>query len=354
MLKVAIIGCGYWGQNLIRNCQDTDGVSVVACVDARPDRLAYIRQRFPHVGLYDDWSRLVQAEASGGLQVDAVVVATPPSSHAALAKAALELGKHVLVEKPFTLRSEEAAALVALAKARGVRLMVDFTFVYAGAVRRIKELIDDGELGELYYFDSSRINLGLLQPDTNVVWDLVAHDVSMLLYLTGQHPIAVSAHGGSFIREGIPEIAYVNLTFPQGLMAHIAVSWLSPVKVRQTLIGGSKKMVLYDDIENIEKVRVYDKGVLLNASEPQGLLERQLTYRTGDVWVPKLDTTEPLKAMCAHFRDSIDDPRRVLLTDGQFGWEVVRILERVEASMQRRGQELRIETPAAQPKELTA
>jgi len=354
VLKVAVIGCGYWGQNLIRNFLDTEGVEVVACADQRADRLRYIRQRFPHVQLYDGWPRLGEAERAGRIAYDAVVVATPSSSHYDVAKAALEHDKHVLVEKPFTLRSTEAEELVALAEAHGRRLMVDFTFIYAGAVRRIKELIEAEEFGELYYFDSCRINLGLLQPDTNVIWDLVAHDVSMLLYLTGQHPVTVAAHGGSFIREGIPELAYVTLTFPQGLLAHLAVSWLSPVKVRKTMIGGSKKMVLYDDIENIEKVRVYDKGVLLHPEEPQGLLERQLTYRTGDVWVPKIDTTEPLKTMCAHFAAGIANERQALLTDGRFGVEVVRILERVEASCQRQGQLIRLDQPTARTREIAA
>ena len=321
---------------------DTDGVCVVACADARADRLTYIRQRFPHIRPYETLDQLFDAERRQEVRIDLVVVATPSSSHYELTKAALTRGKHVVVEKPFTLRSDEAAELVELAQRQRLRLVVDFTFLYTGAVQRIKELIHAGELGELYYFDSSRINLGLLQPDTNVLWDLAAHDISILLYLTGQHPTAVVGHGGSFIREGIPEIAYVNLTFPKGLLAHVAVSWLSPVKVRKLLVGGSKKMILYDDIENIEKVRVYDKGVLFNGHDPQGLLERQLTYRTGDVWVPKIDTTEPLKAMCAHVKACIDDASKPLRTDGRFGLEVVQILERVEESMRHNGQELEV------------
>ncbi len=332
MLRLGVIGCGYWGQNLLRNFMDTEGVSVKVCADQRPERRAYIQQRFPHVKVVDGWDALKQHK-----QLDAVVIATPPSSHGALALEALRMGWHVLVEKPFTLSVQEAEQVVAEAAKRKLTLMVDFTFLYAGAVRKLKDLITTGALGQVYYYDSSRINLGLLQPDTNVLWDLVSHDVSVLLHLVKERPTHVSSRGGSFIRKDIPELAYVDFRYANNFLAHITVSWISPVKVRQMLIGGSKQMVLYDDIENIEKVRIYDRGVELSDG-PQGFLERQLIYRTGDMWAPKIDTTEPLKMMCQHFRQCIEHKERPS-SDGEFALEVVKILEGAEKSLREHGRE---------------
>ena len=333
MLRLGVIGCGYWGQNLVRNFLDTDGVDVVACADQRPDRLKYVRQRFPHIQTFDSWESLKRSA-----KIDGVVIATPSSTHGPIALEALDAGWHVLIEKPFTLTTAEAQTVVDAAAKRKLTLMVDFTFLYSGAIRKVKELITSGALGDVYYYDSSRINLDLLQQDTNVLWDLVTHDVSVLLHIMERRPTHVSSRGGSFIRKGIPELAYVDFRYADRFLAHITVSWLSPVKVRQTLIGGSKQMVLYNDIENIEKVRVYDKGVDIS-DDPRGLLERQLIYRTGDVWVPKIDTTEPLKAMCQHFKECIEQRKRPV-SDGLFGLEIVKILEAAELSLKLSGQEV--------------
>ena len=333
--SVGIIGCGYWGPNLIRNFAENESAELRWICDSDARRLEKVARRYPSARATADWHELV-ADA----RLDAVVVATPVATHYAFARAALEAGKHVLVEKPFTSSVREAEELIALAEARRLALMVDHTFVYTGAVRRIKEMVASGELGDLLYFDSVRINLGLFQHDVNVVWDLAPHDLSIMDYVVAERPTALMAMGSCHIEPGIENIAYVQLRFADSMIANFHFNWLSPVKIRRTLIAGSKKMVVYDDIEPTEKVRVYDKGVLVTraeeAADKEAAYKTLVSYRTGDVWVPKLDSTEALHYVCDEFLNAIAE-KRPPLTDGQSGLRVVRLLEAAQQSISQGG-----------------
>lgn len=268
--------------------------------------------------------------------LDAVAVATPVSSHFELALMALQAGKHVLVEKPFTATVAQAERLVEEAERRGLTLMVDHTFIYTSAVRKIKELIDKGTLGTLYYYDSVRVNLGLFQNDVNVLWDLAVHDLSIMDYLVAQQPTMVAATGMAHV-PGKPEnMAYLTCYFPGSLIAHFHVNWMAPVKIRQTLIGGSEKMIVYDDIEMSEKVKVYDKGIIVSESE-DAVYQRHVGYRTGDMWAPRLDNIEALKTEAEHFIDCVRNGQRPL-SDGYAGLRVIRVLEAATRSMANHGQ----------------
>jgi predicted dehydrogenase len=335
MITIGVIGCGYWGPNLIRNFAENERASLRWICDTDEKRLNAIGRRYPATRSTTDYHQLLADP-----ELAAIVIATPVATHYEFARAALDAGKHVLIEKPFTTDSREAEELVALAKARGLTLMVDHTFVYTGAVRRIKEIVDSGELGELLYFDSVRINLGLFQRDINVVWDLAPHDLSIMDYLVSRDPVALTATGSSHIEAGIENIAYVMLRFRDSFIAHFHFNWLSPVKIRRTLIAGSRKMIVYDDIEPTEKVRVYDKGVTTNRIESdtdkEAAYQTLVSYRTGDVWVPKLDSTEALTHVTAEFLASIAD-KRAPLTDGAAGLRVVRLLEAAQESINQGG-----------------
>jgi predicted dehydrogenase len=324
-IKVGLIGYGYWGPNLLRNFHETDGVEVKRCADLRPERRAAASKRYPTVQ--------VSAEADEILtdsEIDAVVLATPVFTHHALAKQALEANKHVLVEKPMTRTVDEAEELIKLAQAHDRILMVDHTFIYTGAVRRMKEIIDAGELGELYYFDSVRVNLGLFQHDIDVIWDLAPHDVSILTYLIPETPKSVSTVGADHTGRGLVDVAYLTLHFANNFIAHFHVNWLSPVKVRQNLIGGSRRMLVYDDMEPSEKVRVYDRGIQVRSQE--GIYKALVDYRMGDVWSPKLDVREALSVECEHFVNCIRT-RKNPNSDGESGLQVVKILEAASASI---------------------
>jgi predicted dehydrogenase len=335
MITIGVIGCGYWGPNLIRNFAEDERAQLRWICDTDERRLNAIARRYPAAHTATDYQQLLADP-----KLAAVVIATPVATHYTFARAALDAGKHVLIEKPFTTNSREAEELVALAKSRGLTLMVDHTFVYTGAVRRIKEIVESGELGELLYFDSVRINLGLFQRDINVVWDLAPHDLSIMDYLVEREPVALTATGSSHIEAGIENIAYVMLRFRDSFIAHFHFNWLSPVKIRRTLIAGSRKMIVYDDIEPTEKVRVYDKGVTTNRIESdtdkEAAYRTLVSYRTGDVWVPKLDSTEALTHVSAEFLESIRD-KRAPLTDGSAGLRVVRLLEAAQESINQRG-----------------
>ena len=335
MITIGVIGCGYWGPNLIRNFAEDERAQLRWICDTDERRLNAIGRRYPAARTAADYHKLLADP-----ELAAVVIATPVATHYTFARAALDAGKHVLIEKPFTTNSREAEELVALAKARGLTLMVDHTFVYTGAVRRIKEIVESGELGELLYFDSVRINLGLFQRDINVVWDLAPHDLSIMDYLVEREPVALTATGSSHIEAGIENIAYVMLRFRDSFIAHFHFNWLSPVKIRRTLIAGSRKMIVYDDIEPTEKVRVYDKGVTTNRIESdtdkEAAYRTLVSYRTGDVWVPKLDSTEALTHVSAEFLDSILN-KRAPLTDGSAGLRVVRLLEAAQESINQGG-----------------
>jgi predicted dehydrogenase len=324
-VKVGLVGYGYWGPNLLRNLQETDGVEVKRCVDLRQERRAVASKRYPTVQ--------VSAEADDILsdsEVDAVVLATPVFTHHDLAKRALEANKHVLVEKPMTRTVKEAEELIKLAETKALVLMVDHTFVYTGAVRRMKEIIEAGELGELYYFDSVRVNLGLFQHDIDVIWDLAPHDVSILTYVIPEKPKSVSAVGADHTGRGLVDVAYLTLHFANNFIAHFHVNWLSPVKVRQNLIGGSRRMLVYDDMEPSEKVRVYDRGIQVRSQE--GIYKALVDYRMGDVWSPKLDVREALSVECEHFVNCVRT-RKNANSDGESGLQVVKILEAASASI---------------------
>ncbi len=330
MIGIGVIGYGYWGPNLVRNFAQVDGAGVVAVCDGRQERLGVVNKLYPAVNTYTDAGAMLADPA-----VDAVVIATPVSTHYPLAKQALLAGKHVFVEKPFTATSAEGEELIALADERELTLMVDHTFIYTSAVRKIHELVSAGELGKLYYYDSVRVNLGLFQSDVSVMWDLAVHDLSIMDYLLDCDPVTVSATGVAHV-PGQPEnMAYLTCMFPDNLIAHFHVNWLAPVKVRQTLLCGSEKMVVFDDVDMSEKVKVYDKGVILDEAE-EAVYQRHVGYRTGDMWAPRLDNVEALAIETQHFVDCIisgDTP----LSDGRAGLRVVRILEAAHESMARRG-----------------
>jgi len=342
-VKVGVIGCGYWGPNLLRNLAENESAELRWICDLDTRRLAAMGRRYPAAEQTADCNLLFADPA-----LDAVVIATPVWTHFSFAQAALEAGKHVLVEKPLTANVGEAEQLVELAERNGLTLMVDHTFVYTGAVRKIREMVASGELGDLLYFDATRINLGLFQDDINVVWDLAPHDFSIMDFVIARQPEAVTATGSCHIKKGIENIAYVMLRFPDEFIAHFHFNWLSPVKIRHTLIAGSRKMVVYDDIEPTEKVRVYDSGVTTTQKEDQlAQLDREaayrtlVSYRTGDVWVPKLDTTEALRYVCEEFLAAITE-KRPPLTDGNAGVRVVRLLDAAQRSINQGGDPIRL------------
>jgi predicted dehydrogenase len=332
-ITVGVIGCGYWGPNLIRNFAENQSAELLWICDADTRRLEKIARRYPSARSTTDWRELIR-----DARLDAIVVATPVATHYQFARAALEAGKHVLVEKPFTASGREAERLIALAERQRLALMVDHTFVYTGAVRRIKEMVAAGEIGDLLYFDSVRINLGLFQHDVNVVWDLAPHDLSIMDFIVEERPVALMATGSCHIQPGIENIAYVQLRFDDTLIANFHFNWLSPVKIRRTLIAGSRRMIVYDDIEPTEKVRVYDSGVDRNAigEDLEETYKTLVSYRTGDVWVPKLDSTEALHYVCAEFLDSIKHARPSP-SDGAAGLRVVRLLEAAQTSINEGG-----------------
>ena len=335
MIRLGVIGYGYWGPNLVRNFAEVPGCQLVAVSDMRADRLAAVRARYPGVRTFADPNQLMSER-----RIDAVAIVTPVSTHYDLAMQALKAGKHVLVEKPLAVTADQAAQLVDEADRRKLVLSVDHTFVYTGAVRKMRELMHSGGVGDIYYYDSVRVNLGLFQHDVSVMWDLAVHDLAIMDYVLPLKPIAVSATGMSHL-DGKPEnIAFLTLFFENRLIAHLHVNWLAPVKVRRTLVGGSKKMIVYDDLEPSEKIKVYDKGVTI-ASEaatpgPQQRYRMMVDYRSGDMWAPRLDITEALTTEARHFISCVEAGQPTI-TDGQAGLRVVRILEAATESIAMRG-----------------
>jgi predicted dehydrogenase len=328
-INVGVIGYGYWGPNLVRNLMETEGAQVLWCADKRPDRRAVAQRRYPGLKVTEDADAIIEDPA-----IDAVVVATPVSTHYDLAKRALEHGKHVLVEKPMTRTVAESEELIELAEKNDLVLMVDHTFIYTGAVRRMKELLDARELGKLYYFDSVRVNLGIFQHDIDVVWDLAPHDLSILTYLIPKAPEHVSAIGSDHVGSGHADMAYMTLYFDDSFIAHFHVNWLSPVKVRQILIGGDRRMLVYDDMEPSEKVRVYDSGIKVTTQE--GIYATLVDYRTGDMWAPKLEFGEALAVECAHFVDCVRF-KKVPWSSGAAGLTVVKVLDAASRSLAAKG-----------------
>ncbi len=327
-LRVGVIGYGYWGPNVVRNLYAMDTCEVAALCDRNPAALQKARRTYPGLHTTTDACEVLTAT-----DIDAVAIVTPVWTHFDLARTALRNGKHVFVEKPFTTRSEQAEELVELADRKNLRIMVDHTFLFTGAVRKIREIIDKGMLGPLYYFDSSRINLGLFQHDVSVLWDLAPHDLSIMDYVMRDTAEAVVATGGKHLN-GLADIVFLTVYFPNNVLAHINVNWLSPVKVRTTLIGGRDKMLVWNDLEADEKVKVYDKGVKVTSTE--GVYDLLVSYRSGDVWAPKVDQTEALKAELAYFVDCVDRGATPF-NDGRAGLRVVRRLEAADQARAERG-----------------
>ncbi len=324
MVRLGVIGYGYWGPNIVRNFSGHQDCKVVAVCDKNPAALARVLGRHPGVRVTTEVDDIVAAT-----DIDAVAIVTPVSYHYELAKKALENGKHVFVEKPFTATSAQAEDLIELAERQNLQIMVDHTFLFTGAVKKIKQLIDEGALGPLYYYDSTRVNLGLFQHDVNVLWDLAPHDLSIMDYFIGQEPDLVVATGGAHVNK-LENIAYLTVYFPNNVLAHINVNWLSPVKVRTTLVGGQKKMLVWNDLDPGEKLRVYDKGA--DVRTEQGLHQALVSYRTGDMWAPKVEELEALQVETRYFLDCIKNGMRPF-NDGHAGLRVVRILEAAEQSL---------------------
>ncbi len=329
LIRLGVIGSGYWGPNLIRNFMDLPGSKVVAVADLRTSRLDHVRSRYPGIQTTEDYSTLFS------MDLDAAVVATPPATHFEIAKDCLLNDLGVLVEKPLALNSRDAEELIDLADRRNLTLMSGHTFEYNPAVRALKQLIQKGELGNVYYIDSVRTNLGLFQRDLNVLWDLAPHDLSVLIYLLGDEPTSVGASGGSYVFGGIHDIAYLHLEFPGGVMAHVHVSWLDPNKVRRITVVGSQKMAVYDDVHPTEKIKIFDKGVDV-PSYTDTYEEFKLSYRSGDVVIPRIDMAEPLRLECEDFINSVangSEPQ----CGGESGLRVVKILEAANRSLQNGG-----------------
>jgi len=331
-VRVGVIGCGYWGPNLVRNFARTEGTSLSKICDSRFERAAKVAAQYGVRSVTEDAKAVIDSP-----DVDLVVIATPSLTHYELAREALAAGKHVLVMKPLATSVAHAEELVALAERKGVLLAVDHTFVYTGAVRKIKELVDAGQVGSIYYIDSVRINLGLFQSDVNVVWDLAPHDISIIDYLLdGREPESVSTIGARHVDSPTENIAYLSLRYGDQLLAHVHVNWLAPAKVRRMIVGGSKKMIIYDDVEPSEKILVYDKGVKISKNGDPGENPYQLLveYRTGDMHAPRLDTREALALEAEQVVQCIRKGGRPV-ADGQAGLRVVRVLEAAEQSLAR-------------------
>ena len=327
-LRVGVIGYGYWGPNVARNLRSLESCHLAAICDQKPASLRSARQAYPNVELTTDYFEILTST-----KIDAVAVITPVWSHFELAKAALLNGKHVFVEKPFTATAQQAEELIELAARNRLKIMVDHTFLFTGAVKKIRQLVDDGTLGDLFYYDSTRVNLGLFQHDINVAWDLAPHDLSIMDHILPKEPEAIVATGEKHLN-GHVDVAFITVYFPGNAIAHINVNWLSPVKVRTTLIGGEKRMLVWNDLEADEKIKVYDKGVSLrNRNDIYKLL---VSYRSGDMWAPRVEQTEALKAELACFIDCVLNDRTPI-NDGAAGLRVVKMLEAVDQSLRERG-----------------
>jgi predicted dehydrogenase len=328
MIFIGIVGYGYWGPNIVRNFNTIEGAKVAAVCDKNPDALKKVNAAWPGIKTTTDCNEVISAE-----DIDAIAVVTPVFTHFEIAKKALQEGKHVFVEKPFTSTSDQAKELIELAAQKNLTIMVDHTFLFSGAVRKIKELIEQGILGNLYYFDSTRVNLGLFQHDINVVWDLAPHDLAIMDYLIKEPPEAIVASGTAHLN-GHEDVAYMACYFSNNMIAHINVNWLSPVKVRTTLIGGCKKMLVWNDLEADEKIKIYDKGA--EAKTREGVYDLLISYRSGDMWVPKVDATEALKLEANYFVDCVTSGTTPI-NDGHAGMRVVQMLEAADRSLKKKG-----------------
>lgn len=332
MIKIGIIGYGYWGPNLVRNFNSNRNFRIVKVADIRQERLNVFNGSFPNIGITSDPNEIIKDSG-----IDAVAIATPVFTHFQFAKAALESDKHVLLEKPMTSTSLEAQELIEIAEGKKLCLMVDHTFLYTGAVQKMKELIESAAVGKVKYLDSTRINLGLFQPDINVLWDLAPHDISILSYLVTEKPYSLNATGVSHTKNGLENIAFLTINFESGLIAHFNCSWTSPVKIRLMLIGGDKKMIVYNDLEPTEKIKIYDTGYYVKSDEEKQQL--LIDYRTGDIFIPKTSNIEGLALMVEDFAQSILNRKRPI-SDFISGLSVIKILEASDRSIKNNGEEV--------------
>jgi len=335
MIKVGVIGVGYWGPNIIRNLISSKKFDVLMCADLRKERLNYINSLYPTIQSTHDYKDIVKNK-----HIDAVAICTPVYSHYEIAQAALQNGKHILIEKPMTSTTAQAEQLINIANQKKLVILVDHTFLFTGAVRKIKEIIDSGDIGDIYYFDSVRVNLGLFQHDVNVVWDLAPHDISIMDYIINRPAESIVATGSDHLGNGLEDVAYLTIFYPDRIIAHIHVNWLSPVKIRLTQISGSKQMIVWDDNSPSEKVKIYDKGIEVIQTADQ-VYHTLIQYRTGDMYCPKISQTEALAVEVDHFADCIQKGIRPI-SDGQCGWRVVQILESAEKSIKNHGKEIRL------------
>jgi len=333
MLRIGVIGYGYWGPNIVRNLQGQKSSRALMVCDKNPNALARVRKAHPGINTVSDPLDVLRSA-----EIDAVAIVTPVWTHYELAKLALENGKHVFIEKPFTSSSAQAEELLEIAARKNLTIMVDHTFLFTGAVRKIRELVDRGTLGDLYYYDSLRVNLGLFQHDVSVIWDLAPHDLSIMDHIIKDQPEAIVATGEKHLN-GVEDVAYMTLYFPRNVIAHINCNWLSPVKIRTTLIGGQKKMVVWNDLVADEKVRVYDRGVQITSGE--GIRDLLVSYRSGDMWAPQLEQVEALYVELDYFTDCVMN-NKVPFNDGHAGLRVVRMLEAAEKSIRKRGEMVRL------------
>src|SRR5713101_5969601 len=333
MIRVGILGYGYWGPNIVRNLDSIESTCVEVVCDKSPQALARLKRAHPNIPATSDPSEVLTSP-----RIDAVAVITPVWTHYELAKTALENGKHVFVEKPFTASTAQAEELIELAARKNLTIMVDHTFLFTGAVRKIRELIENKELGDLYYYDSLRVNLGLFQHDVSVIWDLAPHDLSIMDHLIKKEPEAIVATGEKHLN-GVEDVAFMTIYFPQNVIAHVNVNWLSPVKIRTTLIAGQKKMLVWNDIVADEKVRVYDKGVQISSGD--GIRDLLVNYRSGDMWAPQIEQVEALRVELGYFAECITQ-NKTPFNDGHAGLRVVRMLEAADRSIQKRGELVRL------------
>ncbi|MFH0759014.1 MAG: Gfo/Idh/MocA family oxidoreductase [Bacteroidota bacterium] len=332
MIKVGIIGFGYWGNNIVRNFYKNQNFKIEKVADKRLDRLKILNQSYPSIKTTTDPTEILTDPS-----IDAVAIVTPVFTHFQFAKDALENGKHVLLEKPMTTKTSEAEKLIDLTIQKNLSLMVDHTFLYTGAVQKMKQLISSEVIGKIQYFDSTRINLGLFQSDINVLWDLAPHDISILSHLFSEKPYSLNATGVSHTHNGLENIAYLTVNYESGMIAHFNCSWSSPVKIRMMLIGGDKKMIVFNDLEPTEKIKIYDTGYTIkNYNEKQNIL---IDYRTGDIFIPKTPMTEALSLMVEDFAQSIKN-RSLPVSDYNSGLNVVRILEASNRSLMNKGSEV--------------
>lgn len=333
MLRIGVIGYGYWGPNIVRNFHAQACSEVALVCDKSPKVEERLKKAHPGIPFTSDPMEIVKSSS-----IDVVAVVTPVWTHFELAKAALENGKHVFVEKPFTCSAVQAEELIELADRKNLQIMVDHTFLFTGAVKKIRQLVDDGALGDLYYYDSLRVNLGLFQHDVNVIWDLAPHDLSIMDHVIKEKPEVVVATGEKHLN-GVEDVAFITVYFPKRIIAHINVNWLSPVKIRTTLIGGQKKMLVWNDLVADEKIRVYDKGVQINSGE--GIRDLLVSYRSGDMWAPQIEQSEALKVELGYFADCIMS-NKAPFNDGHAGLRVVRMLEAADCSIKKRGELVRL------------